>query len=224
MKLFALSFAVIFFLNLTLAIARDFRVAQIPNGNTFQCLTCHTTPGGPRNNFGKDISKSFLNMSGNVIWGQELAKLNSDGDGFTNGQELGDPDGTWKAGEPDPVVMGGVFNPGDANSKPPIGFVVNSDEIPANSDVSIFEINPSPINDFAEVRIDIRKDNYFKIEIFDLSGKKVTAILDEYKTTGEYRLLFDISDLANESIKSGTYIFKLSFDSNAIIRKVIIKH
>ena len=41
--------------------------------------------------------------SADALWGPELAALDSDGDGATNGQELGDPDGTWLPGDPAPV-------------------------------------------------------------------------------------------------------------------------
>ena len=47
-------------------------------------------------------------------WTVELCQLDSDGDGFTNGEELGDPDCTWQEG--DPVQCTGCpSHPGDAS-------------------------------------------------------------------------------------------------------------
>ena len=49
-----------------------------------------------------------------VLWGSELANMDADGDGFTNGEELGDPDGTWLEGDPspgDPADLGNPANP-----------------------------------------------------------------------------------------------------------------
>ena len=66
------------------------------------------------NNFGSD-SRSALVGDGtpqekDVDWSQ-LFSRDSDGDGITNGAELGDPDGTWRIGDPNP---GGVVSaPGD---------------------------------------------------------------------------------------------------------------
>jgi len=79
--------------------ARLFRVTQIPNGNRFQCSNCHINPGGggKLTPFGDDV-QNFLSNS-NVQWGPEFANLDSDNDGFTNGQELLDPDGTWSIGQ-----------------------------------------------------------------------------------------------------------------------------
>ncbi|MBD3266377.1 glucose dehydrogenase [bacterium] len=95
--------------------ARSFRLNQVPNASTFGCNACHTSGGGsPRNAFGLTIENSFL-INGDVDWGAALAAIDSDGDGFTNGEELGDPDGD---GTPDPNAQ--VTHPGDADSFPQI--------------------------------------------------------------------------------------------------------
>lgn len=106
-----------------LAEARSFRVNEIPNGAHRSCETCHETDGGiVFNAFGSDV-RSFLVGEGaasgrHVDWAA-LAGRDSDGDGFTNGQELGDPGGTWRTGDASP---GGVPSaPGDPESVPVSG-------------------------------------------------------------------------------------------------------
>lgn len=126
------------------AAARSKRVRQVPNGSAASCNTCHTAGGGsPLNPFGLE-TLNFLTSAGaagDVIWGPALAALDSDGDGATNGAELGDPDGTWVVGDPNPEgthdddveedhdeethdegdsTAGQVFNPGDPDSTPPL--------------------------------------------------------------------------------------------------------
>ena len=102
--------------------ARSKRVRQVPNGSAASCNTCHTSGGGsPLNPFGIEIATNFLTSAGapgDVIWGAELAALDSDGDGASNGTELGDPDGTWVAGDDNPA--GEAFHPGDPESTPPL--------------------------------------------------------------------------------------------------------
>ena len=76
--------------------------------------------GGPRNSFGTQVEGDFLSQAGFagvVQWGPELAALDADGDGATNGEELGDPDGSWVQGDANPA--GEVFRPWDAESTPP---------------------------------------------------------------------------------------------------------
>ncbi|MBI2502453.1 MAG: hypothetical protein HYW07_04365 [Candidatus Latescibacteria bacterium] len=105
--------------------ARAQRPGQIPNGGVKSCANCHVSSagGGPRNLFGQMVEANFLSsagFSGRVQWGPELAKQDADGDGATNGEELGDPEGLWKAGDADPGEAVAVTLPGDPNSHPPI--------------------------------------------------------------------------------------------------------
>ncbi len=96
--------------------ARPARVDQLPNGRALGCASCHVNPagGGARTPFGNDINNNYLvpsGRSGVVQWNAMLAMLDSDGDGVSNGRELGDPDGD---GMTDVSIQ--VTNPGDPNS------------------------------------------------------------------------------------------------------------
>lgn len=95
-----------------LADARAFRVGQIPNGSKFRCASCHVNSngGGALTPFGTEINQNYLRSDGSVDWNAALAMLDSDGDGVSNGQELGDPDGNNTT---DPSIE--LTNPGDPN-------------------------------------------------------------------------------------------------------------
>lgn len=100
------------------------RTGQIPNGEILSCAACHVNPagGGARNSFGQQIEADFLTakgFTGAVVWGPELAALDADGDGATNGQELGDPDGAWSVGDAAPGDAEAVTEPWNADSFPP---------------------------------------------------------------------------------------------------------
>jgi hypothetical protein len=119
-----LALAVLTFGLATSASARMFRVAELPNGKVVGCAACHVDPagGGTRSVFGKMVESRFLTapgLYGNVLWGPELAALDADGDGATNGAELGDPTGSWKKGDPAPGDPAAVTKPQDPTSFPP---------------------------------------------------------------------------------------------------------
>jgi len=89
-------------------------MANIPNGDKVKSCIGEvagdighiTTVGrGPRNQFGKDFE-----AEGNT-WTHALCRLDSDGDGRTNGEELGDPDCEWSKGQT-PQFVDGITHPG----------------------------------------------------------------------------------------------------------------
>ena len=70
--------------------------------------------GGPRNQFGKDFADAKYE------WTIALCLADSDGDGYTNGEEMGDPCCTFRVGEKVQLEWRHTYlsNPGDANSVP----------------------------------------------------------------------------------------------------------
>lgn len=96
--------------------AKSFRVDQIPNGDTFDCVNCHISQSNrSRNPFGHEVDV-WLNR-GDVDW-SKLYFLDSDGDGYSNGRELGDPCGHWRRGQT-PERLADISRPGDPDSVPP---------------------------------------------------------------------------------------------------------
>lgn len=81
---------------------------RIPNGNVYSCNACHN----PNNQFYADYRRAGRR------WTTALSQMDSDGDGYTNGQELQDPNGTWTQGQPAPGNSSLVTNPGRASSHP----------------------------------------------------------------------------------------------------------
>ena len=75
------------------------------------CTNCHRDPSGgdTLTLFGQDV---YATLEGRRPDWSALYYLDSDGDGQTNGQELGDPCGTWIRGEPAPRETD-ISNPTD---------------------------------------------------------------------------------------------------------------
>jgi hypothetical protein len=99
-----------------LSFARPEYQDRVPNARINACITCHQQPtGGPGwNPFGLDFRANVF------AWNQALAGKDSDSDGYTNGVELGDPEGTWQVSNPQPGNPALVSKPGDPTSTPPV--------------------------------------------------------------------------------------------------------
>ncbi len=170
--------------------ARPHRVSQIPNGSVNSCANCHINPGGggPRNPFGQDVEARL--SAGDVRWNAELASLDSDGDGFTNGQELQDPQGTWSAGQANPGTSALVSKPGDAQSVP--------NTVPVLATVGNRQIAEGDTLRLALSASDADGDGL----TFSASGRPSGSALSDstftwvpgFNQAGTYRVTFSLSD------------------------------
>jgi hypothetical protein len=77
--------------------------AAVPNAS-LSCGTCHVAEGGggARNAFGQDVEATMPFSGPDTATWEKLFCVDSDGDGKTNGQELGDPCGGFASGDADP--------------------------------------------------------------------------------------------------------------------------
>ena len=218
-----LAVLVIVFVGWGQADARPARVGQLPNGSMIGCASCHVNPGGggTLTPFGSAINSNYLVPSGRtgvVQWNAMLAMLDSDGDGVSNGQELGDPDGD---GTPDASIQ--VTNPGDPNSFVPqqpvtpavtsfvIGGVTLQEDVknpPVPSGMQQFEITFNmPIVTIDAAGVDIGLDFVsFPIGLIEAiaTAPDLAASEDRTKLTGTvnlpegatYQMLIGRSDMA----------------------------
>jgi hypothetical protein len=97
--------------------ARSFRVNNIPNGSKFGCISCHVdNQASGFTNFGSNAQSNLVPgpvQQSDVNW-PALCAIDSDGDGQSNGEELGDPDCNWSEGQPPDSTV--ATNPGVPNA------------------------------------------------------------------------------------------------------------
>jgi len=88
-------------------------VSMIPNGANVPGVDAlgHVNPegDGTRNGFGEDFASVLY------VWTKEMCEKDSDGDGQTNGQELGDPCCEWDLLDASARWTVGVSHPGNAS-------------------------------------------------------------------------------------------------------------
>ncbi|HER44503.1 MAG TPA: hypothetical protein ENO08_08600 [Candidatus Eisenbacteria bacterium] len=94
--------------------SREDYMQRLPVYKRYMCALCHsvdefdTQPSGSNvNDFGRDFAR------GGYVWDAALAAMDSDGDDYPNGIELGDEDGD---GEPETLIE--RSNPGDRLNNP----------------------------------------------------------------------------------------------------------
>jgi hypothetical protein len=74
---------------------------------------------------------------------------------------------------------------------------------------------PNPFNPSTLVPFSLESNGDVAIEVFDVAGRKVQTLVNDYKMAGNYNVTFDGSSLA-----SGNYVIKMTFDNKTEAQKV----
>ena len=101
----------ILFLSLSFTNAYPSDLAKLPNGNSYGLTLGH--PGGVTK---KPTALATSFYSNGQKWNKEVCQADVDGDGQTNGFEMGDPCCTWYIGQ-SPMYTTGLSDPNSATSK-----------------------------------------------------------------------------------------------------------
>lgn len=89
------------------------------------------------------------------------------------------------------------------------------------STIKDFELKqnfPNPFNPSTIIPFSLNKSGLVNLKVYDLTGKEVAVILNEYKESGEYEINFDA---ANYNLNSGTYFYELSVNGSSAVRKFV---
>jgi acyl-CoA thioesterase I len=76
---------------------------------------------------------------------------------------------------------------------------------------------PNPFNPITTINYSIFKPEKIRLDIFDLTGRKVRTIVDEFKTPGRYQVLFDGTNLS-----SGYYVYQLTAGNRKMQKNMIL--
>ncbi|MBN1447545.1 MAG: T9SS type A sorting domain-containing protein [Bacteroidetes bacterium] len=220
-----LIFLLSLFISATFLVARSFRAPQIPNGTLKSCANCHVNPGGggTRNPFGQEIEANHLSApgaAGQVQWSPALAALDSDGDGFSNGVELQDPEGSWQIGQPFPGDPALVTNPGDPTDFPNTTSV---ELLPGTARHFILEGNyPNPFNPVTTIRFEIPERCGVQLEIFNAQGARVRTLADDSMDAGVYEVRWNGRDDTGRPVESGVYLYHLRAGKVSSMRRMVL--
>ncbi len=207
--------------SITFLTGRRFRVQQVPYGSKYSCNTCHTNGGGtPRNPFGKDVESRVSPGGNETFWGPDLAALDSDGDGFTNGEELQDPEGNWKQGDPDPGDPNLVTHPGDPDDHPPVVSV--KDEKNFQNEFVLFNNYPNPFNPSTKISFNIPVNSHVTLKIYNVKGELVKTLADNDYTPGTYEALWNGRNDNGVQVSAGIYLYRLNANSFTETKRMVL--
>ncbi|MCI0450328.1 MAG: YCF48-related protein [Chlorobi bacterium] len=97
----------------------------------------------------------------------------------------------------------------------PIGIKILSSEIP--KEFKLYNNYPNPFNPVTFIKFDIPKNSFIKIEIYDILGRKIESLVNQFVQEGYYIASWDAS-----GVSSGVYFYRLVSEDFTDIKKMIV--
>lgn len=119
-------------------------------------------------------------------------------------------------------------NSGRTVNKPitaPVGFLkfkidntsgtANNNYVPVNYE--LWQNFPNPFNPVTKINFSIPKNEFVSLKVYDITGRTVSTIINEYKPAGIYTAEFNA-----EKLSSGLYFYELKAGDFKSVRKMIL--
>ena len=76
---------------------------------------------------------------------------------------------------------------------------------------------PNPFSEETVITYYLPESQHIKFKVFDIMGKEVAVLKDEWQSAGEHQLLFEA-----KNVTSGVYIYLLETQKHLLTRKMLI--
>lgn len=103
---------------------------------------------------------------------------------------------------------------------------IDKESVP--KDFQLYQNYPNPFNPSTTIQYSVpsigsafNDGNKVTLKVYDILGRLVTTLVDEYQSTGEYKVIFDASSTGNK-LASGTYFYRLQIGDRLETRKMIL--
>jgi hypothetical protein len=99
-----------------------------------------------------------------------------------------------------------------------------SDEIDVPNNYYLSEAYPNPFNPSTTFSFVIGHSSLVKLKVYDILGREVKALLNEYMKSGKYQITWNGTDNYGNRVSSGTYFINMVLgEFNKSIKTVLVK-
>ncbi len=91
-----------------------------------------------------------------------------------------------------------------------------------SSEFSISQNYPNPFNPSTRISYELKNDAQVNLAIFDISGREISRLVDQYQTKGTYAITWNSSESRWGQLSSGTYIARLQVGGSVATRKMLL--
>ncbi len=98
--------------------------------------------------------------------------------------------------------------------------VTGQKELDKQNVIREVNIYPNPFKTKTTVEFTINKQRYIDISIYDLNGKHIKTLMNEYTNPGEYRLIWNGKGKNGREVNNGLYLVRLQSGRNIVTKPV----
>lgn len=159
-----------------------------------------------KNNYGFDIERSYFNGEW-IKAGFAKGNINSEISRYYSFTDKGLNSGVYKY-RLKQLDYNGTFSYSEFGNEIVIG-VPNK--------LILLQNYPNPFNSMTRIDFGIPEYGIAELKLYDISGKQIKLLLNEYKPEGYYNLIVNTEDFA-----SGIYFYVLKVKNNILVRKMML--
>ncbi len=97
------------------------------------------------------------------------------------------------------------------------GINITESETIVPKEYVLYQNYPNPFNPTTTIKFDLPKDGVVELGIYDILGRKITTLINEYRSAGSYEHNFNASSLA-----SGIYLYRIKVNDFVSAKKMIL--
>ncbi len=179
----------------------------------YYSVSPYKNPKGPDSGSPMPDGKSYKGLrggnwyNGNEYWGHSRAANRNPS--YYRGPD--DPEHAWyhigfRVARGNPDVVSGIE---DSGNNVRTGF-------------ELYQNYPNPFNPHTTIKYNLPSNGTVRITIYNLNGQQVTTLVNEFKSSGNYKIIWDGTNNQGKNVSSGIYLYKINFANTAIAKKMLL--
>jgi len=81
---------------------------------------------------------------------------------------------------------------------------------------------PNPFNPTTNIKYTVAKEGNVKIEVYDITGKLVTTLVNQSMSSGTYNVTWNGQNTSGQNVVSGIYLYRIQSNDFVAIKKMIL--
>jgi hypothetical protein len=81
---------------------------------------------------------------------------------------------------------------------------------------------PNPFNPITRIRFELARPGEAKLEIFNLSGRRLRTLVDGFLPAAAHQFEWDGRDDSGRAVASGAYHFRLRSEGSVLMRRMLL--